>query len=336
MIAVRAKPIQPKLTPRPTGGLHSSAPVPYRAGSPTLKPSMKIQSVRASSAFTLIELLVVIAIIAILAALLLPALTKAKMKAQQASCLSNQKQLGLAWTMYLGDNDDRMVNLSTYSDPPGPLNPADAPWRTSANAGQLQVLVPAGLSPEKARTYQTEMGYKQPTPNIQGPLWQYAPNVGVIHCPGDQRFKQPLNQGFSWDSYSGAGGLNGEDTDVELKKGSQLRHASERMVFIEGADMRNENLGSWMLRPRGTAPSFAGAQFNDSPAAFHVSTATFSFADGHAEPHRWLDDATVAYARDPNPNKDFSGTATRSRANSGGSARDLLWLAKRYGGTHNP
>ena len=69
---------------------------------------------RSRLAFTLIELLVVIAIIAILAALLLPALARAKAKAQLANCLSNLKQLGLTSTMYLGDNTDHFPYSGRY------------------------------------------------------------------------------------------------------------------------------------------------------------------------------------------------------------------------------
>ncbi len=285
---------------------------------------MKTRNISAQKGFTLIELLVVIAIIAILAAMLLPALSKAKLKAMEGVCLSNQKQLALAWTMYNGDNRDRVVGFNTIYD-------NGLPWRYDAGNLKTQPNIPAQyMNTSMQDRLLLEEGYKE------GGLFQYAPNVNVLHCPADlrQRSRYPGSGPtgtFAWGSYSGVCTLHGEAAaTLQIYKDTDIKHLSDRYLWVEENDPRGENEGSWFINP-GTPTAFANASFVDSVAAWHGGkTTTFSFADGHVAAHTWLDAATIAYANNMSPTK-FSGAPSFNQA-----PHDTFWAAQQCPSALNP
>jgi len=270
---------------------------------------------RGGKAFTLIELLVVIAIIAILAAMLLPALSRAKLKATETTCLSNLRQLAFAWKMYAADNSDRIVGLEESA-------PNEVAWRIESTDPKI-IADPEikGLTGNELSTKVIQLTFKY------GSLFQYAPNPGIVHCPGDLRSQQGgLN--FAYDSYSGAGYLNGSYRFIGgatalanvIYKDSQVMHPSDRIIWLEEADSRQnffrppfrENLGGFIMNI-GTPPDFSDAAWADYPAVNHGSISTMNFVDGHAEGHKWA--TPLGYPK-------RSGPTT--------ACEDSRWMAKRF------
>jgi prepilin-type N-terminal cleavage/methylation domain-containing protein/prepilin-type processing-associated H-X9-DG protein len=269
-------------------------------------------------AFTLIELLVVIAIIVLQLAIIMPLLGASREQALEAVCLSNQKQLSLAWTCYYNDNDGLLVGGSNYytGTRATPYRWVEYPLYHDTDNPEINA---RPTEAQYCREYRLN-GIRA------GKLFTYTGDESLYHCPADNNITKPEPYSI-FRSYSIAGLMNGEDF-ISRVSGlyspiSQYRSAvtspgdamkplivavnfsdittpSSKYVFAEedvSQKGQTVNHGGFVL---------LGSNYNwwDRPASFHNAKSTFGFADGHAQLRHWQDPDTISLIQTGTPDPD--------------------------------
>jgi prepilin-type N-terminal cleavage/methylation domain-containing protein/prepilin-type processing-associated H-X9-DG protein len=260
-------------------------------------------------AFTLIELLVVIAIIAILAAMLLPALNKAKQKAQGIGCLNNLHQLQLAWVCYSGDFNDLLVPTGGIPDTATTLTStliSNGNWVQ----GRMDVVGPSATDPAFI---------------VAGSLFHYSKSVDIYKCPADHKTQwvtpttlAPTTRSVSMNAWmntlpaSLASGFSLQNR--VFRKQSDIVFPSPVNCWVTVDESPGSiNDGSFMCDPIAYPKTWV-----DIPASYHDNAGGFGFADGHAEMRKWRDSTVLLYGMEGAKNSNFKP--------EGAPPGDLEWL----------
>jgi prepilin-type N-terminal cleavage/methylation domain-containing protein len=245
---------------------------------------------RRHGGFTLIELLVVIAIIAILAALLLPVLQKAQQQSKGVQCMSNNRQMCLGWKMYAQDNKEYVV-------------------LSSADLGTTDAMNKYAWT-QQTEDYSDSTYNYDPTVDITvGPLYSYINSYMVYRCPSDTSTiihnggqQLPRVRTYSMNFFFGGFG----DLNVGVGVGYPIYQKTTDLISVQSpgptmtwvfVDEREDciNWGNYATDMAGDTPNVPGQYVfsQDMPGFYHNYSASFSFADGHAEMQHWLDPRTT-------------------------------------------